>query len=307
MTPVDKREMRNCFGKFATGITIITALAPDGTKLGLTVNSFSSLSLEPPMILWSLDKRSNNLEALKSASHFAVNVLASDQIELSNRFASPSDEKYQGVELVESKCDLPLFSGAVAHLECKNVDQHDGGDHVIFVGEVEYFTTFDKKPLLYANGQYAVAGRHPATPQAEPKVEDRTSRDDFIIPLLLRSYWEISEPFYNELMEEGIPVSHARILVYLSHTPDGTVRELSEATHIDVPSVAMSVKWLCDNGHLEEADNEKFVISELGLSRLEIVSRRAKRFEDEILDGYSEQEVDVLKSMLRKLIYRKDL
>jgi len=96
---IDVKILRNCFGKFATGITVITAFAPDGTKLGLTVNSFSSLSLDPPMILWSLDKKSKSLDALKSASHFAVNVLASDQMDISNNFARTSDDKFDHVEL----------------------------------------------------------------------------------------------------------------------------------------------------------------------------------------------------------------
>ena len=93
----DVKLLRNCFGKFATGITVITAVAPDGTKLGLTVNSFSSLSLDPPMILWSLDKKSKSLDALKQAPHFAVNVLASDQMDLSNNFARTGDDKFDDI------------------------------------------------------------------------------------------------------------------------------------------------------------------------------------------------------------------
>ncbi len=307
MTDIDTRELRNCFGKFATGITVITAVAPDGTKLGLTVNSFSSLSLDPPMILWSLDKRSNSLDALKNASHFAVNVLASDQMDLSNKFASPSDEKFAGVELIDSKYGLPLLAGAVAHLECKNVETHDGGDHLIFIGQVEHFNIGDRKPLLYANGQYAIAARHPATRQAEPDEAARSSSDDFIIPLLLRSYWEISDPFYQELQDEGIPVAHARILVHLSHTPELTVNELSKAIRVDMASVAMSVTWLCDNGHLTRLENDKLVISEQGMSHLNTVQCRAERFEQEVLDGYTDQEIEMLKSMLRKLIYRREI
>ena len=307
MTKIDTKELRNCFGKFATGITVITGLAPDGTKLGLTVNSFSSLSLDPPMILWSLDKKSNNLDALSAASHFAVNVLASDQMELSNKFASPSDEKFVGVETAENDFNLPLLAGAVAHLVCKNIDQHDGGDHVIFIGEVEDFTISNKQPLLYANGQYAVAARHPATKQADPDVTERSSSDEFIIPLLLRSYWEISDPFYQELMDAGIPPAHARILIHLSHSPGLTAKELCNAIRVDMASVAMSVSWLCDNGHLTKLENETFIISEQGLEHVKTVQSRAGRFEAEVLDGYTDSEVDMLKSMLRKLIYRKNV
>lgn len=306
-TEVDVRELRNCFGKFATGITVITAMAPDGSKIGLTVNSFSSLSLDPPMILWSLDKKSKSLDALKNASHFAVNVLASDQMDLSNNFARTSDEKFDGIELIESKHGLPLLSGTVAHLECKNVDNYDGGDHIIFIGQVECFEIGNKKPLLYTNGQYSVAARHPGTAQAEPAEEERSSSDDFIVPLLLRSYWEISDPFYEELQEEGIPVAHARILVHLSHTSELTAHELAEAIRVDMASVAMSVRWLCDNGHLQQMEGDKLILSEQGLSHLNKVQCRAQRFEKEVLDGYNDQEVDLLKSMLRKLIYRKNI
>lgn len=160
MSDIDVKELRNCFGKFATGITVITALAPDGTKLGLTVNSFSSLSLEPPMILWSLDKKSKNLDAMKGAPHFAVNVLASDQMDISNRFARTSDNKFDGIKLMPSKCNLPLLEGTVAHLECELIDMVEGGDHLIFIGKVEHFDVKDKKPLLYINGQYSTISEH---------------------------------------------------------------------------------------------------------------------------------------------------
>ncbi len=307
---IDVRELRNCFGKFATGITVITAVAPDGTKIGLTVNSFSSLSLDPPMILWSLDKKSKNLMVLENASHFAVNVLASDQMDISNNFARTSDEKFEGVELSPSQCDLPLLSGSVAHLECKKVNMVEGGDHVIFIGQVEHFEISNKKPLLYTNGQYTVAARHPLTKLPEPDdVEQKQhhSTDDFIVPLLLRSYWEISDPFYQELQGEGIPVAHARILVHLSHEAELTAPELAAAIRVDMASVSMSVNWLCDNGHLNKTDDDKLIISEKGLSHLNNVQSRAQRFENEVLDGYSDDDVEMLKGMLRKLIYRKNV
>jgi 4-hydroxyphenylacetate 3-hydroxylase, reductase component len=310
MTKIDAKELRNCFGKFATGITVITAIAPDGTQLGLTVNSFSSLSLDPPMILWSLDNKSKSLEALQAASHFAVNVLASDQMHISNNFARSSDEKFNDIELIPSEFNLPLLSGTVAYLECKNVNAIEGGDHIIFIGEVENFQINDRKPLLYTNGQYTIAARHPLTklPEAnEGETSDHHSTDDFIVPLLLRSYWEISDPFYKELQDEGIPVAHARILVHLDHNPELTTKEIASAIRVDMASVSMSVGWLCDNGHLNKGGGDKYTVSEQGLGHLQTVQNRAQRFEKEILDGYSDQDVDMLKTMLRKLIYRQSI
>lgn len=307
-TDINVRELRNCFGKFATGITVITTVAPDGTKIGLTVNSFSSLSLDPPMILWSLDKKSKNLDALVEASHFAVNVLASDQMDISNNFARTSEDKFDDIEVIDGKCGIPLLAGTVAHLECRKVTTYEGGDHIIFIGEVEYFDMTNRKPLLYTNGQYTIAARHPLAKQPEISTIDGNSiqsSDDFIIPLLLRSYWEISDPFYSELEDEGIPVAHARILVHLSHHPELTAQELATAIRIDMASVAMSTRWLCDNGHLTKLENEKYVVSEKGLAHLNMVQSRAQRFEEEVLDGYSSQDVEMLKTMLRKMIYRQ--
>ncbi|MDG1707651.1 MAG: flavin reductase [Emcibacteraceae bacterium] len=307
MTKIDAKELRNCFGKFATGITVITAVSPDGLKIGLTVNSFSSLSIDPPMILWSLDNNSHSLEALKATSHFAVNVLASDQMDLSNNFASREDDKFDNVDTFEGKCGLPLLVDTVSHLECKNVHQYPGGDHTIFVGEVEHFEISNKKPLLYTNGQYGLAARHPSNRFPEPTDVEAAQDDDFIVLLLLRSYWEISDPFHRELLDEGIPVSHARILVHISQTPNMTPAEIAQSTRIDMATVSMSISWLSDNGQLNLDNDQCITLSDKGKEFLNSVKRRAQRFEDEVLDGYSDQEIEMLKTMLRKLIHRKDV
>lgn len=304
---IDPRDLRNCYGKFATGITVITALVNDGTKIGITVNSFSSLSIDPPMILWSLDNRSHNLEQLKNATHFAVNVLASDQIDLSNNFASKEEDKFADVKTVTGKCGLPLLTETVAHLECKNVHQYPGGDHTIFVGEVEHFEISDKKPLLYANGQYGLAARHPSNHFPEPEKSETSHKEDFIVLLLLRSYWEISDPFHRELLDEGIPVAHARILLHISQTPNMTAREVAKSTRIDMATVSMSLNWLCDNGQIKFDDDECITILDKGEEFLKSVRSRAQRFEDEVLDGYSSNDIQMLKSMLRKLIHRRDI
>ena len=304
---IDIEVLRNCFGKFATGITVITALAPDGTKIGLTVNSFSSLSLEPPMVLWSLDKKSKSIGAFITAPHFAVNVLASDQMDISNNFARTSENKFNNIELLESKCNLPLLSGTVADLECKNISTYEGGDHLIFIGEVEHFNTSNKKPLLYTNGQYTVAARHPAVKMSVPEGKDVSSKDDFIVPLLLRSYWEISDPFYRELQDEGMPIAHARIIVHLSHSPNLTKADLSKAIRVDIAAVTKSVAWLCNNGYLNKLNNDQFALSQAGNEHLKDVQRRAQRLEKEVLDGYSNEDVDMLKSMLKKIIDRQDV
>lgn len=151
----DTRAFRNALGSFATGITVVTAIAPDGTPLGLTVSSFNSVSLEPPLVLWSLTANSLCLPAFEQASHFAVNVLAADQEDLSNRFASRADDKYTGLAWSAGLGGAPLLPGTCASFECANLARHPGGDHLIFIGQVERFNHDPaREPLVFQGGRY---------------------------------------------------------------------------------------------------------------------------------------------------------
>lgn len=154
---IDPRELRRALGCFATGVTLVTARRNDGTPVGLTVNSFSSVSLDPPLVLWSLSLYAPSLPAIQEATHFAVNVLAADQTDLSNRFAKPSDDKFAGVAITDGLAGLPLIDGAVAHFQCRNEFRYYGGDHVIFVGRVEAYSHNGRAPLVFCQGRYAVA------------------------------------------------------------------------------------------------------------------------------------------------------
>lgn len=151
---IDTRALRQALGMFATGITVITARAPDGQYIGLTANSFNSVSLDPPLIVWSLSLYSPNLAAFQTASHYAVNVLAVDQVELSQRFALPRVDKFAGLQPCEGLGGAPLLDGCCAWFECRNEARHPGGDHLVFIGLVERFSREDREPLVYQGGRY---------------------------------------------------------------------------------------------------------------------------------------------------------
>lgn len=152
----DSRALRNALGRYTTGVTIVTAIDPDGHPIGLTVNSFAAVSLEPALVLWCLDNKSHNLEAFRKASHHAINVLAIDQEELSNRFATWPTDRFAGLAWHAGAGGGPLFPGCCASFEMANVTQHAAGDHTIFIGSVERFTdTPDLAPLLFHAGRYA--------------------------------------------------------------------------------------------------------------------------------------------------------
>jgi flavin reductase (DIM6/NTAB) family NADH-FMN oxidoreductase RutF len=157
----DRRDYRRALGQFATGVTVVTTCGLDGRKVGVTVNSFSSVSLDPPLILWSLARNAPSFPDFTSASHFAVNVLEAKQHHLSRQFSTPLPDKFAGVEFTEGRGECPLLAGTIAHFVCRKVRQYDGGDHVILLGEVEEYKVSDGEPLVFHSGRYLVATRHP--------------------------------------------------------------------------------------------------------------------------------------------------
>jgi|SRR5882757_3042243 flavin reductase (DIM6/NTAB) family NADH-FMN oxidoreductase RutF len=153
-SPIDPRDFRHALGSFATGVTVITAMGPDGKPVGLTCNSFASVSLNPPLVLWSLVIYSPNMSVFQNASHFTVNVLGASQQALSTKFATPSDDKFAGVDWTPGLGQAPVLAGCVANFQCRAADRYYGGDHVIFLGAVEAYAYNRDEPLLFAQGGY---------------------------------------------------------------------------------------------------------------------------------------------------------
>lgn len=149
----DARALRAALGAFATGVAIVTARAADGLH-GLTINSFASVSLDPPLALWSLDRRSHSLAAFEAAPAFAVNVLGRHQAELARRFARHGVERFAGVALSEGLEGAPLIGDCVAAFECRRVATHDGGDHLIFVGRIERYRADQRPALVFSRGKF---------------------------------------------------------------------------------------------------------------------------------------------------------
>lgn len=156
-------ELRRAFGHFATGVTVVTTLDARGRRVGMTANSFASLSLEPPLVLWSLANSSTNHAAFLAARYFAIHVLAAGQDALARQFASRAGDRFAGVA-VESGCrGVPLLADFHARFECEMHAQHEGGDHTIFVGRVLRVAERPGEPLLFHRGRYA--GVAPAEPR----------------------------------------------------------------------------------------------------------------------------------------------
>lgn len=162
----DARAFREALGAFATGVTIITTRDDTGEPIGVTASSFNSVSLDPPLVLWSLAKDSRSLRAFRKTGHFAVHVLAQGQEHLADTFARSGEDKFGDQDWHESAEGVPLFETCSALFECRTAHEYDGGDHVILVGEVLRYTAQDLPPLLYHGGGYG-AFRKRETPVEE--------------------------------------------------------------------------------------------------------------------------------------------
>lgn len=150
-----ERQFRDALAQFATGVTIITARAPNGF-VGFTANSFNSVSLDPPLIIWSLALRSRSLAAFEGAQWYAVNVLAHDQVELARRFSHPHTDRFAGVAFRLGEAGAPLIEGSAAWLECRHHALHPAGDHMLFIGEVVAAAHWRLAPLVWHGGRYRV-------------------------------------------------------------------------------------------------------------------------------------------------------
>jgi flavin reductase (DIM6/NTAB) family NADH-FMN oxidoreductase RutF len=154
----DGRALRVALGQFATGVTVITTRASDGSFVGLTANSFGALSLDPPLISWALRLASASLPVFRQSQRFVVNVLTESQVEISRLFASAAPDKFSQVAHAENQDGLPYLHGAAAWFECRRVSEQDAGDHCLFIAEVERYSHADAAPLLFHSGGYFTLG-----------------------------------------------------------------------------------------------------------------------------------------------------
>ena len=151
---IDSKQFRQALSQFATGVTVITAALPDGGFVGVTINSFNSVSLEPPLVLWSLAHTASSMAAFSTATSYVINVLAGDQIELAQRFAKSGEDRFCALSYTLSNEGIPVLAGSVAWFECRHRSRYVEGDHVIFVGQVERCHSHPHRTLGFHRGRF---------------------------------------------------------------------------------------------------------------------------------------------------------
>ena len=150
-----EHQFRDALAQFATGVTVICARHPDGRYVGFTANSFNSVSLDPPLVLWSLSRRSASLPAFEGSERYSVNVLAADQVDLARRFSRPHADRFEGVSYRLGWAGAPLIDGCVAWIECSHHARHRAGDHVVFIGDVQDCARGQGRGLVFHEHRYA--------------------------------------------------------------------------------------------------------------------------------------------------------
>lgn len=312
---IDARAYRDALGCFATGVTVVTACGPDGRRVGLTASSFNSVSLDPPLVLWSLDKSATSLPVFKAASHYAVNVLAADQTGLSQHFARTLDDKFNGVPYRDGVAGAPLLQGCVAWFECRNAMTYEGGDHLIFVGEVERFDRDDRPALLFHGGRYGLATAHPelealAEPAAGPAADAGNFVDDYLLYLLARANHLVNARFYAHLKSRGVSLPEWRVLVTLAGAEGIGVSELAQIVLLKQPTLTKVLDGMQRSGLIERrpsaADRRKVEIRLTDKARPMVaeLKQEATVHEASVLAGYGPGEAALLKTVLRTLISR---
>lgn len=303
----DSRTLRDAFGSFATGVTIVTTSGPAGVDIGLTANSFSSVSLDPPMVLWSLARTASSIEAFRNSAHFAVHILSADQEALSARFASKGIDRFEGLALDRGPDGIPMLPDCMARFACKVAYQYEGGDHVIFVGEILEFSHSARKPLVFHGGRYGMLLPKTTALTAEPVHEPSNLSSDDLLYQVSNAYFRTRQAVIDELEEHGWTAEEYAVLSIIGREDGLCVPEIvarSEKVRGQAISTAI-VQKLIAVGLLCEVDSKdglaRFRLTHEGrLSVMKLIAIR-KSSEADVQGNLDQSEVQLLKHLLARL------
>jgi flavin reductase (DIM6/NTAB) family NADH-FMN oxidoreductase RutF/DNA-binding MarR family transcriptional regulator len=306
-TGFDTREFRSALGAFATGVTLVTTRNDSGEPVGLTANSFNSVSLDPPLVLWSLARRSSNLTAFSRAQHWAVHILASDQETLSSRFGSRGTDKFRGLEIDCGVGDVPLLRGCTARFQCRTAFQYDGGDHIIFVGEVLTFDRSDLPPLLFHGGRYAVALQRASLHAPRDVRLEGDIVDDFLSYLLGRGHALFQRELQGVRRTLAINADeHLVLSMLMMHDGLSAVELDAAAGHVFRGDAEQAINAVEKRGYIRRstpaAGAPRFSLTLSGRDCALRLLGATKSYEAEMTERLGANDSAVLKSLLRKLL-----
>ncbi len=303
---IDPMKFRRALGNFATGVTIMTAQNAEGEKVGVTANSFNSVSLDPALILWSIDKNSSSFHVFEQATHFAVNILSGSQIELSNKFARRNIDKYDGTSYRAGAGQAPILEHCSAVFECERHQIIDGGDHWIIIGKVVNFHDEGRSPLVYHQGAYSGVTPHPLL-----QVKDTLDVADVgemhqghlhsnVCYLMSRAFKFYQNDYIPKQLVTGFRTSEARLLLVLGSGTASSKADLPRDIAMPMREVEQSAAILAKDGLLVENDGF-YHLTEKGKKTAHYLFDIADSHQNEVLEKYSDAEKETFIKILKDI------
>jgi len=302
---IEPRALRRALGNFATGVTIVTASAGN-RRVGVTANSFNSVSLDPPLILWSLAKQSGSYAVFQVASHFAVNVLAEDQLALSNQFARPATERFAGVAHYTGLGGCILLEGASASFECETFQILEGGDHWILIGKVVAFADHGRSPLLYHQGSYASVLPHPTLALREREIPSQTRGKlvDHLYYLMTQAVHRYQQAYEPAQLATGWRPGEARLLMILDADHHTTLPDLTLEADMPGHEVQQTLDLLRSRGLVEQGAHG-YRLTPAGAQQAHSVWTLAQRQQETIFARFTPEQLNAFKDVLKGVIEHK--
>lgn len=293
---IDPKDFRRALGKFPTGVTVITTQDAQGELIGVTASSFNSVSIDPALVLWSIDKGAYSLDAFTQGEAFTVHVLRDDQVDLSNRFARRGEDKFAGVDLVASGNGAPRLADAAAWFECRTWNVYEGGDHFILVGEVTDYAYQDNVgSLVFHNGHYAIPEIHPCAQQVS--VHSDVGLNNCLLYLLRIAVDSYARNFYPLLTQFGISVEGWRIVTLLADRGEMSLAALSECVMQPVDALGLAVDRLSSNQWVS-VSGERITLTASGKSLADKLFSLARNHEEKIMGSLTvEQQLELKKGL----------
>lgn len=299
----DIRDFRGALGQFPTGVTVITALDASGEPIGCTASSFNSVSIDPALVLWSVDKSAFSAEIFRKAEYFAVNVLSENQVAISNKFAGRGEDKFKDVTYGAGLGGAPLFEGCGAQFECKTWNVYEGGDHLIIVGEVQKYTHNDSlTPLVFSGGSYAVASPHHGDRKESTNKTENKFLDDYLLYLLHSTSAKCHQDLYPKFIEEcDVTPEQWRILTILSEFSVISDESLSEEVVQPLEILTRSLQLLSERELVNYVDNQVSLTAKGAAMQCKLFDI-AKRHEESLLTKLTSVQATALKDSLKTIV-----
>jgi flavin reductase (DIM6/NTAB) family NADH-FMN oxidoreductase RutF/DNA-binding MarR family transcriptional regulator len=295
-SPAVDRAYRACLGQFATGVTVVTTQTAK-EPIGVTANSFASLSLDPPLITWAIARTSRSFAAFQAADRFVINILAADQLAISQAFSSRTVDKFAGIPWRAGKSG-PIIERAAATLECSVEARHEGGDHLLIIGRVLDFHKSDQSGLVFAQGRYSVSTDHPDIREDTAVASDLPEPP--FIGLLLQAYQHMATLFGKYRQKAGLSLTQAKILFAL-YSIAQTGDELAQRLFLGQRECVDAVEGLASCGDVKSDARGVFHLTAQGEARWRALHATAEQFEKSQMKSFSSEEIMAVRSFLQRI------